>query len=181
MLVFLRGRVVERILRVFAVACCRRIAHLLSPQCVSRAVSVVRSLGCRELTWFPPEAGLRSLEVAERYAAGRATSDELFAAAEAARGVAFLSEYYAGVAGDPVAPNDWTGPYDWELRALGEAAAAVWYACEALVNVVQAPGQAALAVAVLGGSDDEGDAAELAAQAALLRQLVPDPFGGRPA
>jgi hypothetical protein len=103
-------------------------------------------------------------------------SGELFEAAEAAREVAFLSEFYAGIAGDPLDTTGWLRPYDWQLRATGEAAAAVWYAREGAVSLVRSPGQAALAVAVLGGHDDEEDAAELAAQARLLRELVRDPF-----
>jgi hypothetical protein len=165
----------ERNLRLFVVACCRRVVHLLSPERVSRAVSVVRSLGCREVSDFPPDAGLLSLDVAERYAAGRADSDELFEAAELARQVAFLGEFYTGVAGDPHDPAGWPRPYDWELRATAEAAAAVWYACEGPRDLARSPGQAALAVAALGGGDDAGDAAELAAQAALLRKFMPTP------
>jgi hypothetical protein len=83
---------------------------------------------------FLPDAGLRSLEVAARYAAGRASSDDLFETAEAARQVAFLAEFYAGGAADALDSTCWPLPHDWELRATGEVAAAVWYACELLVD-----------------------------------------------
>jgi hypothetical protein len=55
MLEFLRGRASERKLRLFAVACCRRIFHLLDDKAISR----------------------KTLEFAERFADGLATRNEL--------------------------------------------------------------------------------------------------------
>jgi hypothetical protein len=60
MLEFLRGKVSDRKLRLFAVACCRRIWHLLSPMWSRAAVK-----------------GRAMVKTAEQYADGKASSKQL--------------------------------------------------------------------------------------------------------
>jgi hypothetical protein len=84
MLTFLRdtGRATDRKLRLFAAACCRRVWHLVKH-----------------------EGLLRSLEVAERFADGQASREELAAAREAAgrlpwNAVVFAADESPAVAAD---------------------------------------------------------------------------------
>jgi hypothetical protein len=135
-------------LRLFALACARRVCHLLPPE--SRA----------------------AVEVAEQLAAGRAGVAELRTALAAA---------------DRVAQAHWSGGRSPDARAYAESAAidasSEWPRTAA--NVLAATSCAASAMACAaadpqpdGGYDrvyDEARAAELAAQADLLRSLVSVP------
>jgi hypothetical protein len=85
LLEFLRGRASPRKLRLFAVACCRRIWHLL-----------------------PDEGTRRGVEVAERYADGAASDEELEAARSAAQEA--VDRYFVhlpAVAAEAVAEAAW--------------------------------------------------------------------------
>ncbi len=138
----------QRELRLFALACARRVWHLLPPE--SRA----------------------AVEVAERFTDGRASIAELRA---------------AGAAADRVAQTHWSGGRAPDARAYAESAAldasSEWPRTAA--NVLAATSCAASAMACAAADPqpdgeydrvyDEARAAELAAQAELLRGLVSGP------
>lgn len=134
MLVFVReqGVLSDRKARLFAVACCRRIwPHL------------------------PAESCHRAVEAAEDYADGRATSEDLKAAAEVALGLA------CELHNQPVPPRMYHAAY-----------AAAWTGDEDAWAAVDA----AYCAAGAGG----GDSQERAAQSALLRELIGSPFRAVP-
>jgi hypothetical protein len=120
MLEFLRGRASDRKFRLLAVACHRRIEHLLSEKAVCR----------------------KTLEFAERYADGLATNNELHGRAWGKPGDAFSAVLYkafdaaqnsflfaAGKArdvvlgADPMKYLEWENAFDlaWKTYHLGEA------------------------------------------------------------
>src|SRR5262245_58719889 len=72
-------RATERVFRRFAVACCRRIAHLVSPDWVERAIQTFESLGDRPsdqtFTSLPADGCVKALDVAERFARGEAGNE----------------------------------------------------------------------------------------------------------
>lgn len=146
MLPFLQGKVSDRKLRLFACACCRRIIHLVEPH--NRLM----------------------LDVAERYADGKAMDSELSSAAAA---LAAASAQAEGAAAD-----------DHLTSALYEAVTAVWQtlAIEAADAAWFVPICAAAAVADAANSDPSSaqwkacDQAESAAQADLLRDIVGNPL-----
>jgi hypothetical protein len=141
MLEFVKGRTTDRKLRLFAVACCRRLL---------RAVRV----DLRDA---------RAVEVAERYADGESTAGELEAAARyvpgppsARRTAAFACRDAASLDAGAVVADCAAGNAAW---AAGEHAASLVGATN------DSPAFAA------------GRAAELLAQAALLRDILgPVPF-----
>ena len=136
LLEFSRPRLNERKLRLFACACCRHIMHLLTDD-GSRA----------------------AVDVAERFADGNASRQELEAAWQGATTVAQLAEP--------------------EQRYAALAAVS----CAALGNLFSAAGAvcSAASAAVRTAAEDERAAtrlwhAERKGQAALLRDLVRNPF-----
>jgi hypothetical protein len=146
MLAFLRGtgKASDRKLRLFAVACCRRFFRWTS------------------------EAFQGQLDVAERYADGRATRGELKSVRQAAARVAFqirANNY----------DRDFLGNI-YEAEAVAAAAALPWpWWLPFTRHYAAVAASAAAATASLCG----GGSGEPEAQAGLLRDIVGNPF--RPA
>jgi hypothetical protein len=133
-----RDDITERQIRLFAVACCRRIWSLMAD-----------------------ERSRKAVELAERFADGRANRRERKAAADAALAARRVVEY---------------GP-DWGLfNAAFAACLAVSYSARdaAIMNIAgDTTNAAGYAVELYGISSK---AAEHAAQAALVRDILGNPF-----
>jgi hypothetical protein len=128
MLMHLEGKVSGRKLRLFGCACCRRIWHL-----------------------FTDERSREVIEVAERYADGGASDDELNAASRAAWAVSSHS------LGRPAAVAEAAAEATWGHDAFGGA----YHASLLTYNVFYAVGEAA---------------SESIVQCDLLRDIIGNPF-----
>jgi hypothetical protein len=180
MLAFLdaHGDVTERKLRLFGVACVRRIWHLFSEEAGQRFLEAAKQYAesvtvsgdvfkpCREI-----------VEVLERYGEGQANLDDLESA-------------YDGVSEIIWNANDYIDPCALETIAAEAAAAAASFDLERdptspdrRIELFGVPGRAARAAALaatqLGiwpGTPNPVEAAEGAAQAGLLLEIFGNPF-----
>jgi hypothetical protein len=142
MLAFLRGKVSDRKLRLFAVACCRRIRHLITDECCQRAVGL-----------------------AEVFADGLATQEELDALRMRAANAYTYTGARAPTAADfsPSAAIDCTVP-NAETAARSASSLATSAACCAAADPINDSDYDATYA-----KTEEG---ETAAQADLLRDMV---------
>jgi hypothetical protein len=168
-------RVTESAIRLFAVACCRRIAPLLSPERVKCAIDTFESLGGRLHEPIAADGCLKAIETAQRFAVGEAGIDEIAEAAKVAVATQSHIEFYSSVYDEAM------GPFDVALVATGEAADAVRYACAHDELLDRVPAHAAQAVGLLAasrGASEEAALAEAVAQCRLLREMFGNPFAG---
>jgi hypothetical protein len=169
-------RAPERVVRLFAVACCRRIAQLLSPERVLRAIRTFESLGGRLHEPIAADGCLMAIETAERFAVGDAGEANLAEACKVAVATQSLIEFYSSVYDDTM------GPFDVDLAATGEAADAVFNACAHEEWLERVPAHASRAMGLLaasqGASEEEAALAEAAAQCSALREMLGNPFAG---
>jgi hypothetical protein len=150
MLKFLRGKASERKLRLFAVACCRRIGHLIQDSTCQRA-----------------------MEVAELHAERLVDDEVLGAACHAAMAVAEVA--HSRLTDDLCRPDSmvefFTAEADWASSLAASHAASASPA-----NAHKAAWMAARAAPDRPSARRAADLAELAAQAALLRDIFNNPF-----
>src|SRR5262249_13886946 len=154
-------------LRLFAVACCRRIAHFLGPDHVAPVIEQVNrfdTLGSGKA--LPPDYLLRVVEETERAAEGLINAEAL----EEASSQAYLlylerDSFYAS--------RDADEPIDMSFAVPSVAAEAVCQASNPALNPLRAAERAAGAVWLSHQNEDHDnpppDADETAAQCALAR------------
>jgi hypothetical protein len=153
MLEFLRGRASDRKLRLFAVACCRRIWHLLAD---------VRSRG--------------AVELAERFAGGEAGREELDLAEEAAGAVAGEAEAAADKATSAAAKEAAWAAIEPADAAWATLRTAIEDAARDICKAAAWAAAKAAGAAATAAQEETAGAAERKAQAALLRDLFGNPF-----
>jgi hypothetical protein len=150
---YLRGRSADRKIRLFAVACCRRIEHLL-PQITARE--------------RVPD-GQRAVAVAERYADGMATPEELLDAYWGAEKVTVEGERPF----QEVAFRDANGLFDVHMAAFNELRD---YADARFEKYRPSPDEPAQFTPESAAQWERLGVQESCAQASLLRDIFGNPF-----
>jgi hypothetical protein len=175
MLEFLTEHASERKLRLFGVACCRRLWNLLDKKHCKKLVEVGLPLGCENLRDLPLNSCRNAIEMAERAADEAVSAEELHALSEAAIAFQFPAEYYCACYGD-----SW-GPFDGALVAAGEAAFAAHNASLPYVSPESVVWKAAQAAGFLrtkefGAANESGITAERSCHCDILRDIFGNPF-----
>jgi hypothetical protein len=172
---YLHRRIGDRKLRLFACACCRRIANLFTPERLARSLEFMAPM--REYTHFgqfEPNCCVRAVEVAELVADGQGDPEQLAVLRDAAHEVDYPSHTHAATV--PVLDD-----MDWDLMATGSAGLAVECAAgRDLHEMSPVVRHAAEAVGRLRSQVSRDrpiqDPAELASQCVLLRDVAGNPF-----
>jgi hypothetical protein len=171
------GRQNERKLRLFGVACVRRIWHLLSPRASRRFHQAAKRWAHvhNRHEGAVYQASRECVEVVERYADGLASDQQLLEAWESASGVVYDAHDY-------IQPEEF---HEWAATA---AACLAQRDAELLdqpgnvyppIEFYNVPLNAALAVQAAAGrlfSGGHGAPEEFAAQAFLVRDIFGNPF-----
>jgi hypothetical protein len=161
----------ERQIRLFAVACCRRIFHLMTEdRCRKLVEEANRCIPNEEQVIVQPDFLRQTVEKVERLADGGAVEGLAEDSDKADSLNQVRRNYYAS-------HDESDGPVDHELMAAAEAAGAVCAACPPDALSVARYAARAVYRATGGEEDGEdiGDPAETAAQCELVRDIF-----GRP-
>lgn len=155
MLEYLHDRVSDRKLRLFACACARRLWPLLTN-----------------------EQGRQAIEVAERFANGRATKSDLEKAWTGAEAARVTAQNVARSTRGEASESVWDAQASaWAAQAAASAASrAAWWAAKTAATVGDAAAAARAARTTLDDDWIQTAAAEPNAQAALLREVIGNPF-----
>lgn len=173
----LRGKATKRKLQLFAVSCCQRIWARIPDAEVMRGYRFLVQCGAEDFSdHVTADCGRSGVDIAERYADGKASEQDLENAREAAHQLTFVSEYHAATPNAGIGQGD----TDFGFMAIGSAASALESACDSDADRVEyAASESALASAYLKcGKDDRippPDTLEFEYQANLLRDIVGNP------
>ena len=165
-------RATERKRRLFAVACCRRISHLMTESRCQQMLEMADNLGLLSFIEnkdiISPAFLMQTVEDIESLAEGEKSAQELEQASDAADTLhQVIDNYYACYS------ESW-GPIDQDLLATSEAAGVLY---EAISYSAFESAKAAARAVYRSTGDTEEDIVEHPAEIAAQCELVRDIFG----
>lgn len=175
---FLQANVSERKLRLFAVACSRRVWDQIDEQEVLRGLSfLVDQCGAADhSTHITSDCGRRAVHVAEEHADGLTDGAALEEAREAVHELTYVGEYYAATK-PTIIGRDST---DYGFLAIGTGAEAAEAACSYIERIHYAAYRSAEAIAYLRCPTDSPlpspDVAEQSCQCDIIHDIIGNPF-----